>query len=78
MARPKLPADEAGQVQVTKLAAGKWRARARMRDDSGALVRLTASGGSADEARAALLARVRSASTSTKPLAPLRCARAGV
>jgi len=39
-----------------------------MRADSGALVRQTASGGSADEARAALLARVRAASTNTKPL----------
>jgi hypothetical protein len=37
MARPKIAAGEVGQVQVTQLASGKWRARARMRDDSGEL-----------------------------------------
>jgi len=40
MARPKIAAGELGQVQVTQLANGKWRARARMRDDSGELVQL--------------------------------------
>ena len=44
MARPKIAAGEVGQVQVTQLANGKWRARARMRDDSGELVQLRAEG----------------------------------
>lgn len=44
MARPKIAAGEIGQVQVTQLAKGKWRARARMRDDSGELVQLRAEG----------------------------------
>ena len=35
-------AGEVGQVQVTQLANGKWRARARMRNDAGALVQLRA------------------------------------
>ena len=51
MARPKIAAGEVGQVQVTQLANGKWRARARMRDDSGELVQLRAEGATEAEAR---------------------------
>jgi hypothetical protein len=44
VARPRIAAGEIGQVQVTRLANGKWRARARMRDDTGELVQLRADG----------------------------------
>ena len=50
MARPKIAAGEVGQVQVTQLANGKWRARARMRDDAGELVQLRAEAATEDAA----------------------------
>src|SRR3954452_24103723 len=54
MARPKVPPGELGAVQVTRLAGGLLRARARMRDDGGTLHQLRAVGQTEDEARAEL------------------------
>jgi len=54
MARPKFAAGEVGQVQVAQLANGKWRARARIRNDSGDLVQLRAEGATEDAARGCL------------------------
>lgn len=68
MARPRIAAGGIGQIQVTQLANGKWRARARMRSDSGELVQLRAEGASTDEARAELLARARELTTHTKAI----------
>lgn len=53
MARPTIAAGGVGQVQVTQLANGKWRACARMRNDSGELVQLRAEGATKDAAREA-------------------------
>lgn len=68
MARPKIAAGEIGQVQVTRLANGKWRARARMRDDSGELVQLRAEGATVDAAREELLSRANALTTHTKSI----------
>lgn len=68
MARPRIAAGEVGQVRVTRLANGKWRARARMRDDAGELVQLRAEGLTEDTARTELLSRARTLSTHTKAL----------
>ena len=53
-------------MQVTQLANGKWRARARMRDDAGELVQLRADGSTAEAARTELLARAHMHTTHTK------------
>ena len=53
---------------MTRLANGKWRARARMRDDAGELVQLRAEGLTEDTARTELLSRARTLSTHTKAL----------
>lgn len=66
MARPRIDAGEIGQVQVTPLANGKWRARARMRHDKGELVQLRVDGSTEEAARAELLARVNGLTTHTK------------
>ncbi|WP_448656322.1 ATP-dependent nuclease [Microbacterium lacticum] len=68
MARPKIAAGEVGQVQVTQLANGKWRARARMRDDSGELVQLGAEGTTEADAREELLSRAKMLTTHTKAI----------
>lgn len=68
MARPKIAAGEVGQVQVTQLASGKWRARARMRDDSGELVQLRAEGATEADAREELLSRAKTLTTHTKSI----------
>ena len=68
MARPKIAAGEVGQVQVTQLASGKWRARARMRDDSGELVQLRAEGATEADARKELLSRAKTLTTHTKSI----------
>ncbi len=68
MARPRIAAGQLGQVQVTLLARGSWRARARMRDDTGALVQLRAEGATAEAARTELLARAAALTTHTKSL----------
>lgn len=68
MARPKIAAGEVGQVQVTQLANGKWRARARMRDDSGELVQLRAEGPTESDAREELLSRAKTLMTHTKAI----------
>ena len=68
MARPRIAAGEIGQVQVTQLANGKWRARARMRSDSGELVQLRAEGATEAAARDELLSRAKMLTTHTKVL----------
>ncbi|WP_068482268.1 tyrosine-type recombinase/integrase [Pseudoclavibacter helvolus] len=68
MARPKIAAGEVGQVQVTQLANGKWRARARMRNDSGELVQLRAEGVTEGAAREELLLRAKTLTTHTKAI----------
>ena len=69
MARPKIAAGGVGQVQVTQLTNGKWRARARMRNDSGELVQLRAKGATEDAAREELLSRAKTMRTHTKAIA---------
>lgn len=54
MPRPRIQAGEIGAVQITKLAGGRIRARARMRDDSGELRQLKATGDTEEDARAEL------------------------
>ncbi|HEY5222482.1 MAG TPA: site-specific integrase [Microbacteriaceae bacterium] len=68
MVRPRIAAGEVGQVQVTQLANGKWRARARMRDDTGELVQLRSDGATEDAARVELFARAKSLTTHTKAI----------
>ena len=68
VARPRIAAGEIGQVQVTQLANGKWRARARMRSDSGELVQLRAEGATEAAARDELLSRAKMLTTHTKVL----------
>ena len=67
MARPRIAAGELAQVQLTALAGGRWRARARMRDDTGALVQVRVDAATADVACAELLAKA-AAMTTTKAL----------
>ena len=54
MPRPRIQAGEIGAVQITKLAGGRFRARARMRDDAGELRRLKVTAETEDAARAEL------------------------
>ena len=54
MPRPRIRAGEIGAVQITKLAGGRVRARARMRDDAGELRQLKATGDTEEDARAEL------------------------
>ena len=68
MARPKIAAGELGQVQVTQLANGKWRARARMRNDAGELVQLRAEAATETDAREELLSRAKTLTTHTKAI----------
>ena len=68
VARPKIAAGEVGQVQATPLANGKWRARARMRNDAGELVQLRAEGATEAAAREELLARAKALTTHTKAI----------
>lgn len=68
MGRPRTPAGELGQIQVTALAGGRWRARARMRDDAGALVQLRAEGPSEEAARVELQAKAIAPTTHSKAL----------
>lgn len=57
MARPRIPAGEASSIHVTPLAGGKYRARARVRDDAGELQQLRVVAETEDAARAELLRR---------------------
>jgi integrase len=68
VARPRIAAGEIGQVQVTLLANGRWRARARMRDDTGELVQLRADGTTENAARHELLSRANALTTHTKAI----------
>jgi hypothetical protein len=52
--RPRIQAGEVGAVQVTELAGGRFRARARMRNDAGELRQLKVTADTEDDARAEL------------------------
>lgn len=54
MPRPRIQAGELGAVQVTQLADGRFRARARMRDDAGELRQLRATADAQHDAVAGL------------------------
>ncbi|WP_341998806.1 site-specific integrase [Microbacterium sp. LWH7-1.2] len=54
MPRPRIQAGEVGAVQITKLAGGRVRARARMRDDAGDLRQLKVTADTEEDARAEL------------------------
>ena len=68
MARPRTAAGELGAVQLTRLASRTWRARARIRDDSGVLVPLRADAATEDTARTELLARAAALASHTTAL----------
>ena len=63
MPRPRLPSGELGNIDVTRLASGRYQARGSTRDDSGALHRLRASADSEEAARADLLRQAMALST---------------
>ena len=52
MVRPQITAGELGKVVIDRVASGRYRARASIRDDSGAPHRLAAVADTEDEARA--------------------------
>ena len=54
MPRPRIRAGEVGTVQITELAGGRIRARARLRDDAGELRQLKVTADTEDDARAEL------------------------
>jgi len=54
MSRPRIQAGEVGAVQITKLADGRVRARARMRDDAGELRQLKVTADTEEDALAEL------------------------
>lgn len=63
MPRPRLPSGELGNVDVTRLASGRYQARASTRDDGGALHRLRSSAATEEDARADLHRQARALST---------------
>ncbi len=63
MPRPRLPSGELGNIDMTRLASGRYQARGSTRDDSGALRRLRASADSEEAARADLLRQAKALST---------------
>ncbi|QNE46117.1 tyrosine-type recombinase/integrase [Glaciihabitans sp. INWT7] len=65
MGRPRIRAGEFGAIQITRLAAGSYRARARARDDAGKLHQLVVVADTEDAARLALQRKVEALSTST-------------
>lgn len=64
MARPRIRAGELGTIQITRLAAGSYRARARARDDAGTLHQLVAVADTEDAARIAIRRKAEALSTS--------------
>jgi hypothetical protein len=54
MARTPIRAGELGAVQITRLARGRYRARARTRDDAGTLHQIVAVAATEESARLAL------------------------
>lgn len=64
MARRRIAAGELGGIQLTRLANGTWRARARARDDAGELHQLRAVADTEDEARAEIARRAANLSSS--------------
>jgi hypothetical protein len=54
MPRPRIQAGSVGAVQITTLAGGRFRARARMRDDAGELRQLMVTADTEEAARAEL------------------------
>lgn len=65
MARPRIRAGEVGTVQITRLAKGKIRARARARDDAGVLDQIVAVATTEEAARIDLRRKVGALSTSS-------------
>lgn len=63
MGRPRIPAGEIGTIHITRLATG-YRARAQTRDDGGNLHQLRVVADTEEEARALLLRRVETLSSS--------------
>lgn len=68
MARPRIAAGEVGAIQMTRLANGRYRARARMRNDRGELVQLRVDAATGEMARSELLSRANALTTHTKAL----------
>jgi hypothetical protein len=64
MGGPRIRAGELGAIQITRLAAGGYRARARARDDAGTLHQLVAVAATEDAARLAPQRKVEALSTS--------------
>ena len=64
MARPRIRAGEIGTIQITRLAKGKYRARARTRDDAGTLHQLVAVAATEEAARIDLQRKVEALSSS--------------
>ncbi|QAB18134.1 integrase [Leucobacter muris] len=65
MGRPRIRAGEVGKIQITKLAKGKVRARARARDDAGVLHQIVAVATTEEAARIDLRRKVEALSTSS-------------
>ena len=65
MARRSIPAGELGAIQITTLSDGRYRARARTRDDAGNIHQLRVVADTEAAARAELQRRVLSMSGST-------------
>lgn len=55
MPRPPIPAGEIGKIQIVQTADGRYRARARARDNAGEIRQARVTGRTADEARARLM-----------------------
>lgn len=64
MSRPRIRAGELGAIQITRLAAGSYRARARVRDDAETLHRLVAVANAEEAARLAVQRKADALSTS--------------
>lgn len=58
MGRPRIRAGEVGKIQITKLAKGKIRARARARDDAGVIHQIVAVATTEEAARIDLRRKV--------------------
>jgi hypothetical protein len=64
MGRPRIRAGELGTIQITRLAAGSYRARVRARDDAGTLHQLVAVSTTEDAARIAVQRKAEALTTS--------------
>jgi hypothetical protein len=64
MTRPRIRAGELGTIQITRLADGTYRARAKARDDAGTLHQLVAVADTEDAARIAVQRKAEALTTS--------------